>query len=87
MTSGHIDPAWSRLGLTREDWTSLALALFALAHGSRREFDGLPEGLKGHPAGQLCAAYIEGGDDNLLDQAGFMLTNSRQWYTYLGRSF
>lgn len=63
------------------------MAFFALAHGSRSEFEALPEPLRESPAGRLCGLYLENGDPDLLEQAGLLLTGSRDWYTCLGRMF
>jgi len=78
---------WNRLNISREDWTELALAFYAVAHGSRTEYDALPALLKESPAGKLCGLYLENPDPELLDQAGLILTGSRDWYTFLGRMF
>lgn len=64
----------------------MASAFLALAHGSREEYDALSESLKKSPAGELCRLYLENRDPGLLDQAGLILTGSRDWYTYLGRA-
>lgn len=71
---------------TRE-WKALASAFFALAHGSRSEYDALPDVLRDSQVGKLCGLYLDNRDPELLDQAGFILTGSRNWYTYLGRVF
>lgn len=76
---------WTHLGLDRVDWKQLADAFYALAHGDRAPFDGLPVSLRMHSAGILCARYLEEGDPTLLEEAGFQLTGSRQWYVFLGR--
>lgn len=73
--------------MTRDDWTTLALAFYALANGSRIEYDRLSAPLRESPVGKLCAQYLETGDHRLLDQAGVLLTGSGDWYTYLGRTF
>ncbi len=79
-------PNWERLGLSRTEWRQLAGAFYALAHGVDKEFTALPESLKGHPAGQLCAEYIRTGERATLDRAGHALTGTKEWYVYLGRS-
>lgn len=68
-----------------EEWKALAAAFFALAHGSRAEYDALPAVLRNGRVGRLCGLYLEHNDPELLDQAGILLTGSRDWYTYLGR--
>lgn len=76
---------WVRLGIDREDWQRLADAFYALAHGDGALFDRLPALLKEHPAGVLCARYLAERDPALLEEAGCLLTGSRQWYVCLGR--
>jgi len=63
------------------------LAFYALAHGSRAEYDALPVTLRESQVGRLCGLYLENSDPELLDQAGVLLTGSRDWYTFLGRMF
>ncbi|MFO7627646.1 MAG: hypothetical protein R6V62_10330 [Candidatus Fermentibacteraceae bacterium] len=70
-----------------EGWKALASAFFALAHGSRAEYDALPVVLRESQVGKLCGLYLENRDPDLLDQAGLILTGSRDWYTFLGRVF
>lgn len=70
-----------------QDWNALATAFFALAHGSRSEYDALPDVLRDSQVGKLCGLYLENRDPELLDKAGLLLTGSRDWYTYLGRVF
>ncbi len=86
----HLSPddsTWNRQDITRADWTTLALAFYALANGSRTEYDRLSAPLREGVVGKLCAQYLETGDHHLLDQAGVLLTGSGDWYTYLGRTF
>ncbi|MBN1669335.1 MAG: hypothetical protein JW862_19750 [Anaerolineales bacterium] len=68
------------------DWRKLAIAFYALAHQDPRPFKALPPSLQDSQIGQLCTAYLQSGDPALLDQAGYLLTGTRQWYVYLGRS-
>jgi hypothetical protein len=69
-----------------QDWTQLAMAFFALAHNDREAFDRLEQRLKETDVGRLCAAYLESGERDLIEQAGYLLTGTQQWYIYLGRS-
>ncbi len=69
-----------------KDWRKLAFAFYALAHNDPKHFDELEPELQDTQVGRLCAAYIESKDYELIDQAGRLLTGSRHWYTYLGRS-
>lgn len=69
-----------------EGWKALASAFYALAHGSRSEYDALPADLRESQVGRLCGLYLENRDPELLEQAGLLLTGSRDWYTYLGRA-
>jgi hypothetical protein len=80
-------PGRIELGISREEWYALARAFFAIAHGSRREFDELPGHLRENSVGVLCARYLENRDHSFLEQAGLALTGSRNWYTFLGRMF
>jgi hypothetical protein len=78
---------WDRLGLSREGWLDLAAAFYALAHGDSGSFLALPEELQEHPAGRLCARYMETGELEDLNHAGYAITHTRHWYVYLGRTF
>lgn len=69
------------------EWNAIAAAFYALAHGSRAEYDALPAVLRESQVGKLCELYLANRDPDLLDQAGLLLTGSRDWYTYLGRVF
>jgi hypothetical protein len=68
-------------------WRLLASAFLDLAHGDRSAFDALPASARATEAGELCEAYLRSGDRALLDEAGRLLTGSRDWYVYLGRAF
>lgn len=87
LTSNPPDSPWAGHGTTREDWEALAMAFYALAHGSRREFDALPERLRSHPLGRLCQECLDHPDPDLLDKTGKVFTGSSSWYAYLGRLF
>ncbi len=87
MKTNEPSLPWNRLNISREDWTELALAFYAVAHGSRTEFDSLPATLRECPVGILCERCLESSGSTLLDETGFALTGSRDWYTFLGRMF
>ena len=69
------------------DWRKLAIAFYALAHQDPQPYHALEPYLKDTEVGRLCARYLDSQDHQLLDQAGYLLTGTRQWYVYLGRSF
>jgi hypothetical protein len=73
--------------MAREDWEALAMAFYALVHGSRREFDSLPDRLRNHPLGRLCLECLDHPDPRLTDETGGVITGSPSWYVYLGRYF
>jgi hypothetical protein len=67
------------------DWRKLAFAFFSLAHNDPKDFEALEPWLKQTPVGRLCAEYIETRNHELIEQAGYLLTGTKQWYVYLGR--
>ncbi len=69
-----------------KDWKKLAYAFYALAHNDQKAFDELEPRLKNTPVGKLCSEYIRSRDHQLIEQAGYLLTGTKQWYVYLGRS-
>jgi hypothetical protein len=69
-----------------KEWRKLASALYSLAHSDAREFHALEPELKNTPVGQLCARYLESKEFEMLDQAGRLLTGTKQWYIYIGCS-
>ena len=69
-----------------KDWRKLAFAFYSLAHNDSRDFEALEQRLKDTEVGRLCAEYIESRDHQLIEQAGYLLTGTKQWYVYLGRS-
>lgn len=69
-----------------QDWRRLAFALYALAHNDPGDFDALEPRLKNTEVGRLCSEYIRSGDHQFIEQAGYLLTGTKQWYTFLGRS-
>jgi len=77
--------SWERIGISQPEWRLLAGAFYALAHSVDAEFLALPEALRDHPIGQLCAEYMQTGDRELLEKAGYALTHTKEWYVYLGR--
>ncbi len=68
------------------DWTRLAFAFYSLAHDDPSDFNALEPRLQNTEVGRLCAEYIRTGDNQLLDQAGYLLTGTHSWHIYLGRS-
>ena len=76
---------WEQLDLTYKEWRRLAEAFYDLAHNDFDAFIALPEKLQNLPAGKLCTRYMETGDHDLLDQAGYILIRSKQWRVFLGR--
>jgi len=76
---------WNKLGMSEKDWRSLASAFYALAHSDTKPFDALPGRLKLHPIGRICTRFIESGDHKYIDEAGYALTHTKEWYVYLGR--
>ena len=80
-----ITQPWTDLQLSKTDWNKFALAFYELAHHDFDRFDQLPPDLKKHQVGVLCSKFIKTADNDFLDQAGHLLTGSRDWYTYLGR--
>jgi hypothetical protein len=68
------------------DWRRLAFAFFSLAHNDPTDFDKLEPRLKNTEVGRLCSEYLRSGDHQLIEKAGYLLTGTRQWYVYLGRS-
>jgi len=67
------------------DWRRLAFAFYSLAHNHPEDFNALEAELQDTEAGRLCAEYIRTGDADLLEQAGYLLTGTYQWYIYLGK--
>lgn len=84
MSRGRVFP-WNRLSMEEKEWRDLAAAFYDLAHNDFRKFEALPLSLKDHPAGRLCAKYIETGDHEFIEKAGRELTGTDEWYVYLGR--
>lgn len=78
---------WDEVNLSQEDWFALARAFYAVAHCDFEAFRNLPEHLRKHPAGLLCAEYIETRDTDTLNSAGYMITHTSHWYVFLGRTF
>ena len=78
---------WERLELSKDQWFQLARAFYDLAHGDSKKFSVLSSDIVDHPVARLCHRYMESGNRDLLDEAGRILTGSRQWYVYLGRTF
>ena len=68
------------------DWRKLAFAFYSLAHNDATDFEALEPRLKDTEVGRLCAEYLRSGDHELIERAGYLLTGTRQWYVYLGRS-
>jgi len=69
-----------------KNWKKLAFAFFSLAHNDQRDFDALDPGLKNTEIGKLCSEYIHTKNIKFIEQAGYLLTGTREWYVYLGRS-
>ena len=67
-------------------WRKLASAFYFLAHNDEREFHALDAGLKDTEVGLLCQEYILTKDHQRIEEAGYLLTGTKQWYVYLGRS-
>jgi len=83
-----IDPSmfsWNRLGMTEKDWKALANAFYSLAHNDMKDFDALPTRLKLHPIGRICTRFIDTGNSKYIEEAGYALTHTREWYVFLGR--
>ena len=68
-------------------WKQLAMAFYDLAHGDFKRFEALPSSLKEGEVGQICQQYMMSRESGLLDRAGKLLTGSKDWYVYLGRTF
>ena len=69
-----------------KEWRKLASAFYALAHNDEREFNELEPELKETEVGQLCSEYIRTKDFDLIEKAGYLLTHTKYWYVYIGRS-
>jgi hypothetical protein len=69
-----------------QDWWKLAHAFYSLAHNDTRKFNALEPRLKDTEIGRLCSEYIRSKDHHFIDKAGYLLTGTKQWYVYLGRS-
>lgn len=69
-----------------KDWWKLAFAFFSLAHNDPKDFNALEPELKDTEVGRLCSEYLQSKDYQLIEQAGYLLTGTKHWYTYLGRS-
>jgi hypothetical protein len=69
-----------------KDWRKLALAFYSLAHNDAKDFKALEPELKNTEVGRLCSEYLQTGDYQIIEQAGYLLTGTREWYIYLGRS-
>lgn len=67
------------------EWRRLAFAFYALAHNDFKHFNDLEPELQQTEIGQLCLEYIKTRDFQLVERAGYLLTGSKDWYTYLGR--
>ena len=70
---------------TDPGWRELAVAFYALAHNDERRFHALDAWLKDTEVGLLCQEYILTGDHERIEEAGYLLTGTKQWYVYLGR--
>jgi hypothetical protein len=68
-----------------KEWRKLAMAFYDLAHNDAKRFKALEPRLRNTEVGRLCAAYIRLKDHALIEQAGYLLTGTKQWYVYLGR--
>ena len=69
-----------------KDWWELAYAFYSLAHNDPKDFNALEPRLKDTEIGRLCSEYIRSKDHQFIDKAGYLLTGTKQWYVYLGRS-
>jgi hypothetical protein len=69
-----------------KDWRKLAFAFYSLAHNDPKDFHALEPRLKNTEVGRLCSQYIQSKDHKLIEQAGYLLTGTKHWYVYLGRS-
>jgi len=69
-----------------KDWWELAYAFYSLAHNDPKDFNALEPRLKNTEIGRLCSEYIRSKDHQFIDKAGYLLTGTKQWYVYLGRS-
>jgi hypothetical protein len=66
-------------------WRQLAFAFYAVAHNDFELFEALPQEQKDSEVGRLCQQYMRNKDSQLLDQAGYLLTGTKEWYVYIGR--
>lgn len=85
MPEKKVIYSWERLNMSESDWRLLAHAFYNLAHNDFKRFHDLPEHLKNHHAGKLCARYIETGDHAFVEEAGLLIAGTKQWYVALGR--
>jgi len=68
-----------------KEWRKLAFAFYSLAHNDFKDFSALEPELKITEAGRLCSEYIKTKNHDLIEKAGYLLTDTKQWYVYLGR--
>jgi hypothetical protein len=68
-----------------KDWRKLTSAFYSLAHGDPKEFNALEPRLKNTGVGRLCSEYIQTRDRQFIEDAGYLLTGTKQWYVYIGR--
>ena len=69
-----------------KEWRKLASAFYSLAHNDEREFNELEPELKETEVGRLCSEYMETKDHQLIEKAGYLLTHTKYWFVYIGRS-